>query len=100
VAEERQVEIDLFVGGAVERADRRLGEAAARAYLSGVKLHLRLAILLAHLAELLFPNDLRVMQDHPREVLELLFRWIGGPVLLGDRVTAAVAEKLPRIDAQ
>lgn len=82
---EAQVQINLLIDGAIERADRRVGKAAGGGDLATEQHQLGLAILFAELFELLRPNVLGIGQDHFDElgllVVDrrcLLFAWGSG----------------------
>jgi hypothetical protein len=68
LAEKAQVEIDLLVGGAVERPDRGAGEAAGRADFVAEQHERGIAIPAAHLLELLLPHVLGAGQHDADEL--------------------------------
>ena len=97
--EERQVDVDLAIVRAVERADRGTLHTARGLHLIGEQNQGRLLVDLAHHAKLLVPDVLSVLEDHLGKLGHPLF---GG--VLGSRyarlAAAAAAHELPRINAQ
>jgi hypothetical protein len=74
----RQVDVDPTVPRTVERPHRGLRGATGRLHLTGEQHQGRLGIVLAHLAELLIPNNLGVVENDLREVSLLFLFRIGG----------------------
>ncbi len=99
VVEELQVEIDLLVAGAVERADRRAGETAGRVHPAAKQHQGRIAVLRAALLEQRAPSVLGVA-EHGADEFHLWIVAGGSLALLRHRRTALtgqLAENLQRV---
>jgi len=99
LVEELQIEIDLLIAGAVERAHRRTGEAAGRVHAAAKQHQGRIAVLGAGLLEQRAPGVFGVAENRPDEFgLRVI---AGRPLaLLGDGRAALVgqlAEDLQRV---
>src|SRR5690606_13950326 len=77
---EAEVDIDLLVHRAVERAGARIRRAAAAVGLPGEQHHRRLRIVLADLGELGVPQVLGFLDHHADELPQLVGAAIGWPV--------------------
>src|SRR5262245_58307568 len=77
--EERKINVNLAVGRTVKRSNAGIGSTAASVCLTREKLHVRLFVLaLSVLAELIFPDDLRIAKNNARKLLHPLFFRPGG----------------------